>query len=177
VIAWRAVVHFTAEVDDFHLCLRRNDDRTRQAGKAGGVNATLSSSWPGLTRPSTPSCASNQDVDARVKPGMTRGDDRVHVRSARRLPARRAKPMLSLNQNQKGPEKMPAPLDPVIAQIIPLLPLRDPKIMTPQSAREALRALAASRAAVAAAAGRECGRRKGKGRGRLSRRPRLSRFQ
>src|SRR5258708_24764859 len=43
---------------------------------------------------------------------------------------------------------MPAPLDPVIAQIIPLLPLRDPKIMTPQSAREALRALAASRAAV-----------------------------
>ena len=43
---------------------------------------------------------------------------------------------------------MPAPLDPVIAQIIPLLPLRDPRIMTPQSAREALRALAASRAAV-----------------------------
>ena len=43
---------------------------------------------------------------------------------------------------------MPAPLDPVIAQIIPLLPLRDPKTMTPQSAREALRALAASRAAV-----------------------------
>ncbi len=43
---------------------------------------------------------------------------------------------------------MIAPLDPVIAQIIPLLPLRDPQIMTPQSAREALRALAASRAAV-----------------------------
>src|SRR6476660_2401522 len=43
---------------------------------------------------------------------------------------------------------MPAPLDPVIAQIIPLLPLRDPRIMTSQSAREALRALAASRAAV-----------------------------
>jgi acetyl esterase len=43
---------------------------------------------------------------------------------------------------------MPAPLDPVIAQIIPLLPLRDPKTMTPQSARESLRALAASRAAV-----------------------------
>ena len=43
---------------------------------------------------------------------------------------------------------MPAPLDPVIAQIIPLMPLRDPSIMTPQSAREALRALAASRAAV-----------------------------
>jgi len=43
---------------------------------------------------------------------------------------------------------MPAPLDPVIEQIIPLLPLRDPTVMTPQSAREALRALAAARAAV-----------------------------
>ena len=43
---------------------------------------------------------------------------------------------------------MPAPLDPVIAQIIPLLPLRDPTTMTPQSARDALRALAASRAGV-----------------------------
>jgi acetyl esterase/lipase len=43
---------------------------------------------------------------------------------------------------------MPAPLDPVIAQIIPLLPLRDPATMTPESARDALRALAASRAAV-----------------------------
>jgi acetyl esterase/lipase len=43
---------------------------------------------------------------------------------------------------------MTRPLDPVIAQIIPLLPLRDPKIMTPQRARDALRALAASRAAV-----------------------------
>ncbi|AWM00975.1 alpha/beta hydrolase [Bradyrhizobium amphicarpaeae] len=43
---------------------------------------------------------------------------------------------------------MPAPLDPVIAQIIPLLPLRDPTAMTPQSARDSLRALAASRAAV-----------------------------
>lgn len=43
---------------------------------------------------------------------------------------------------------MNAPLDPVIAQIIPLLPLRDPETMTPQSARDALRALAASRAAV-----------------------------
>jgi acetyl esterase len=43
---------------------------------------------------------------------------------------------------------MPAPLDPVVAQIIPLLPLRDAKIMTPQSARDALRQLAASRAAV-----------------------------
>jgi len=40
------------------------------------------------------------------------------------------------------------PLDPVVAQIIPLLPLRDPTAMTPQSARDALRALAASRAAV-----------------------------
>jgi acetyl esterase len=43
---------------------------------------------------------------------------------------------------------MTAPLDPVVAQIIPLLPLRDPTVMTPQSARDALRALAASRAAV-----------------------------
>jgi len=43
---------------------------------------------------------------------------------------------------------MPAPLDPVVAQIIPLLPLRDPATMTPQSARDSLRALAASRAAV-----------------------------
>jgi len=43
---------------------------------------------------------------------------------------------------------MITPLDPVIAQIIPLLPLRDPEAMTPQSARDALRALAASRAAV-----------------------------
>src|SRR5271168_3881941 len=43
---------------------------------------------------------------------------------------------------------MITPLDPVIAQIIPLLPLRDPSTMTPQSARDALRALAAARAAV-----------------------------
>jgi acetyl esterase len=41
-----------------------------------------------------------------------------------------------------------APLDPVIAKIIPLLPLRDPATMTPQSARDSLRALAAARAAV-----------------------------
>ena len=40
------------------------------------------------------------------------------------------------------------PLDPVVAQIIPLLPLRDTTAMTPQSARDALRALADSRAAV-----------------------------
>ena len=43
---------------------------------------------------------------------------------------------------------MNAPLDHVIAQIIPLLPLRDPNTMTPQSARDALRTLAAARAAV-----------------------------
>ena len=43
---------------------------------------------------------------------------------------------------------MTAPLDPVIAQIIPLLPLREPDTMTPQSARDALRALAAARTAV-----------------------------
>jgi acetyl esterase len=43
---------------------------------------------------------------------------------------------------------MTAPLDPVIADIIPRLPLRDTETMTPRSSREALRALAASRAAV-----------------------------
>ena len=43
---------------------------------------------------------------------------------------------------------MTTPLDSVIAQIIPLLPLRDPKTMTPQSARDSLRALAAARAAI-----------------------------
>ena len=43
---------------------------------------------------------------------------------------------------------MPAPLDPVVEKIIPLLPLRDPGTMTPVSAREALRALAAARAEV-----------------------------
>ena len=44
---------------------------------------------------------------------------------------------------------MTTPLDPIVAQIIPLLPLRDPETMTPQSARDALRALAASRAHIA----------------------------
>src|SRR6266436_3964523 len=43
---------------------------------------------------------------------------------------------------------MTTSLDPAIAQIIPLLPLRDPKTMTPQSARDQLRALAATRAAI-----------------------------
>jgi acetyl esterase len=43
---------------------------------------------------------------------------------------------------------MTTPLDPVIAQIIPRLPLRDPLTMTPQSARDALRAMAAARAAI-----------------------------
>jgi acetyl esterase len=43
---------------------------------------------------------------------------------------------------------MTTPLDPVVAGIIPLLPLRDPTTMTPQSARDALRALAAARAAI-----------------------------
>ena len=38
---------------------------------------------------------------------------------------------------------MITPLDPVIAEIIPLLPLRDPDTMTPQSARESLRAASA----------------------------------
>ena len=49
---------------------------------------------------------------------------------------------------QRPGGRMTIPLDPVIAEIIPLLPLRDPATMTPQSARDALRALAASRAAV-----------------------------
>jgi acetyl esterase len=40
------------------------------------------------------------------------------------------------------------PLDPVVAQIIPLLPLRDPATMTPQGCRDDLRALAAARAKV-----------------------------
>ncbi|MCP4621745.1 MAG: alpha/beta hydrolase [Bradyrhizobium sp.] len=43
---------------------------------------------------------------------------------------------------------MPASLDPTIEKIIPLLPLQNPESMTPGSAREALRALAAARAAV-----------------------------
>jgi acetyl esterase len=43
---------------------------------------------------------------------------------------------------------MSTPLDPAIAEVIPKLPLRDPLTMTPQSARDALRALAAARAAV-----------------------------
>ena len=43
---------------------------------------------------------------------------------------------------------MITPLDPVIAQIIPLLPLHDPDTMTPQGARDALRALADSRAGI-----------------------------
>ena len=43
---------------------------------------------------------------------------------------------------------MITPLDPAIARIIPLLPLRDPDNMTPQSARDALSALAKARAAV-----------------------------
>ena len=43
---------------------------------------------------------------------------------------------------------MIAALDPIIAQIIPSLPLRDPPTMTPQSVRDSLRALAAARAAT-----------------------------
>ncbi|QOZ37309.1 alpha/beta hydrolase [Bradyrhizobium sp. CCBAU 53421] len=43
---------------------------------------------------------------------------------------------------------MVLPLDPVIEKIIPLLPLRDPSTMTPQSCRDSLRALAEARKAV-----------------------------
>jgi acetyl esterase len=57
--------------------------------------------------------------------------------------------MVERNQNKRPKDlRMTAPLDPVIANIIPLLPLRDPATMTPQSARDSLRALADSRAAV-----------------------------
>jgi acetyl esterase len=57
--------------------------------------------------------------------------------------------MLASRQNKRPEEYwMARPLDPVVASIIPLLPLRNPETMTPQSAREALRALAASRAAI-----------------------------
>jgi acetyl esterase len=52
----------------------------------------------------------------------------------------------ALFHNEASP--MIPPLDPVVAQIIPLLPLRDPTSMTPQSARDALRGLAAARASV-----------------------------
>jgi acetyl esterase len=63
------------------------------------------------------------------------------------LPQPLMEPMLARFSIRPG-GRMTIPLDPVIAQIIPLLPLRDPETMTPQSARDALRALAASRAAV-----------------------------
>src|SRR3954454_508502 len=64
-----------------------------------------------------------------------------------RLRQPRPLPMLSSCSGMRH-ARMITPLDPVIAQIIPLLPLRDPTNMTPQSARDALRALAASRADV-----------------------------
>jgi acetyl esterase len=46
-------------------------------------------------------------------------------------------------------DDMAKPLDPVIADIIPLLPLRNPETMTPQSARDAIRTLAEARRAAA----------------------------
>src|SRR5258705_7989041 len=63
------------------------------------------------------------------------------------LPQPLTEPMLARFSIRPG-GRMTIPLDPVIAKIIPLLPLRDPATMTPQSARDALRALAAARAAV-----------------------------
>jgi acetyl esterase len=63
------------------------------------------------------------------------------------LPAPPVIPTLPPTKTKKG-EEMPAPLDPTIEKIIPTLPLRDPSVMTPQNAREALRGLAAARAAV-----------------------------
>src|SRR6201996_842689 len=53
-----------------------------------------------------------------------------------------------LPKNTSMRKRMVTPLDPVIAEIIPKLPLRDPETMTPQSARDSLRALAAARAAI-----------------------------
>ncbi len=70
---------------------------------------------------------------------------------------------------------MVAPLDPVIAQIIPLLPLRDPQTMTPQSAREALRALAAARAHVPPPPGQDNAGRHVQGAAGATRRAGLSR--
>lgn len=64
------------------------------------------------------------------------------------MPVCRVTSNLLPTKTKKGPKEMPAPLDPVVEKIIPLLPLRDPTVMTPVSAREALRALAASRAHV-----------------------------
>src|SRR5262245_40748211 len=65
------------------------------------------------------------------------------------LPIRNPAPMLNANQNQEHPgSTMPAPHDPVAEKLIPLLPLREVETLTPQSARESLRALAAARAAV-----------------------------
>jgi acetyl esterase len=64
------------------------------------------------------------------------------------LPQPKPEPMLALIFQRPRAPRMTIPLDPVIAEIIPLLPLRDPATMTPQSARDALRALAAARAAV-----------------------------
>src|SRR5437763_12974715 len=73
---------------------------------------------------------------------------RCHARRPRRqLPTPTEEPKLIRSRTLKV-FRMIAPLDPVIAEIIPLLPLRDPQVMTPQSCREALRALAASRADV-----------------------------
>src|SRR3981081_4132815 len=78
----------------------------------------------------------------------------------------------------RGP-RMTAPLDPAIAQIIPLLPLRDPDTMTPQSARDSLRALAPARRAArrgSAAAGPERRRYQSEGRGRSACRAGLPRL-
>ncbi|MCC2101014.1 MAG: alpha/beta hydrolase, partial [Hyphomicrobiales bacterium] len=47
---------------------------------------------------------------------------------------------------------MTKPLDPAIAEIIPLLPLRDPDSMTPQSARDSLVAMARARPPLQTAA-------------------------
>src|SRR5689334_1133843 len=88
----------------------------------------------------------NDQFAAESKHDYTKNQRMKSMRNAR-LRSHRADSKVTEN-NQEEIRTMPAPLDPVVAQIIPLLPLRDPRTMTPQSARDALRQLAASRAAV-----------------------------
>jgi hypothetical protein len=93
---------------------------------------------------------------ARLSDGVAEADKLDHhistrARFLRRSPpaGREKKPPAGLNQEQQFEEESHArAARSVIEKIIPLLPLRDPRVMTPQSARDALRQLAASRADV-----------------------------
>src|ERR1700751_3393696 len=77
--------------------------------------------------------------DAPTGPREARPDDKLRraphheglAGSRSRDPVARAvgKTYAAPQPKPKRPKEMPAPLDPVIAQIIPLLPLRDPRIM------------------------------------------------